>query len=363
MSTSTDRSRRSHRIAPVPPTPDKPTAVAIEERLFSLVLALIATEVGLTKSDILSTVQGYRQRYVVGGDNASLERQFERDKDDIRDLGIPLEAIDSDDEPGSNHHLRYRIPKGLYDLPADVTFSADELMLLKLAGTVWREGSLSAESRRALTKLNSLGVDSNDPILGYAPSLRAREAAFEPLSKALDRGQSVAFLYLKPGEPSPRRRQVIPRAIVLHEGRWHLAATDLATDADRTFLLSRIIGPVSTLPGVGAAAVPGAAQAALEDLDRLWSTNAAVVEVQAGSDAALRLGKRDAGAMESESQLTLHFTDLNILADELAGFGPEVMVHSPLELRQAVRARLIGVRDAHASTASSSETPAGSAKS
>ena len=205
----------------MPPTPDKLPAVAIEERLFSLVLALIATEIGLTKSDILATVQGYRHRFVLGGDNASLERQFERDKDDIRDLGIPLETIDSDDEPGSNHHLRYRIPKGLYDLPADVTFSPDELMLLKLAGTVWREGSLSAESRRALTKLNSLGVDSNDPILGYAPRLRARDSAFEPLSKALDRGQSVAFLYLKPGEPSPRRRLVIPRAIVLHDGRWH----------------------------------------------------------------------------------------------------------------------------------------------
>ena len=79
----------------MPPTPDNAPAVAIEERLFSLVLALIATEIGLTKSDILSTVQGYRHRYVVGGDNASLERQFERDKDDIRDLGIPLETIES----------------------------------------------------------------------------------------------------------------------------------------------------------------------------------------------------------------------------------------------------------------------------
>ncbi|GAA3867966.1 WYL domain-containing protein [Leifsonia kafniensis] len=340
----------------MPPTPDKAPAVAIEERLFSLVLALIATEIGLTKSDILSTVQGYRQRYVLGGDNASLERQFERDKDDIRDLGIPLETIDSDDEPGSNHHLRYRIPKGLYDLPADVSFSADELMLLKLAGTVWREGSLSAESRRALTKLNSLGVDSNDPILGYAPSLRARDAAFEPLSKALDRGQSVAFLYLKPGEPSPRRRQVIPRAIVLHEGRWHLSATDLAADANRTFLLSRITGPVKTLPGATAAGVPGAAQAALEDLDRLWGANSAVVEVRAGSDAALRLGKRDVTETESENLLTLHFTDLNILADELAGYGPEVMVQTPLELRQAVRTRLIGVRDAH-SVSTGTEPP------
>jgi len=347
MPASTDSTRQSHRIAPVPPTPDKLPAVAIEERLFSLVLALIATEIGLTKSDILSTVQGYRHRYVLGGDNASLERQFERDKDDIRDLGIPLETIDSDDEPGSNHHLRYRIPKGLYDLPADVTFSPDELMLLKLAGTVWREGSLSAESRRALTKLNSLGVDSNDPILGYAPSLRARDAAFEPLSKALDRGQSVAFLYLKPGEPTPRRRQVIPRAIVLHDGRWHLSATDLAADANRTFLLSRITGPVQTVSGATAEAVSGAAQAALEDLDRLWSANSALVSVQPGSDAALRLGKRDTAETEKEHELTLHFTDLNILADELAGYGPEVLVLRPLELRQAVRSRLVGVRDAH----------------
>jgi proteasome accessory factor B len=352
---STGHARRSHRIGPVPPTPDKPPAVAIEERLFSLVLALIATEIGLTKPDILSTVQGYRQRYVLGGDNASLERQFERDKDDIRDLGIPLETIDSDDEPGSNHHLRYRIPKGLYDLPADISFSSDEIMLLKLAGTVWREGSLSSESRRALTKLNSLGVDSNDPILGYAPSLRARDAAFEPLSKALDRGQSVAFLYLKPGEPSPRRRQVTPRAIVLHEGRWHLSATDLAAEANRTFLLSRIAGPVQPISGTVAEVVSGAAQVALEDLDRLWNTNSAVVEVQPGSDAALRLSKRDASGAENENLLTLHFTDLNIFADELASYGPEVLVRTPRELRQAVRTRLVGVRDAHTASASAAD--------
>ncbi|WP_423278710.1 hypothetical protein, partial [Escherichia coli] len=60
------------------------SAVSVEERLFSLVLALLASEQGLGKAEILSTVQGYRQRYVHGGDNASLDRQFERDKDDIR---------------------------------------------------------------------------------------------------------------------------------------------------------------------------------------------------------------------------------------------------------------------------------------
>ena len=56
-------------------------------------LALLATEQGLTKNEVLSSVQGYRQRYRAGGDNANLERQFERDKDDIRDLGVPRGSV------------------------------------------------------------------------------------------------------------------------------------------------------------------------------------------------------------------------------------------------------------------------------
>jgi proteasome accessory factor B len=339
----------------VSPPPEHQHPVTVEERLFSLVLALIATEIGLTKSDILSTVQGYRQRYQVGGDNSSLERQFERDKDDIRELGIPLETLESPDDPGSNHHLRYRIPKGLYDLPADITFSRDEIMLLKLAATVWREGSLSAESRRALTKLNSLGIESTDPVVGYAPSLRARESSFEPLSKAMDRGQVVAFLYLKPGESAPRRRVVAPLAVVLHEGRWHLYGTDQDADATRTFLLSRIVGPVVAIPGAGGrrADDDGQGARALAELDALWQAQTAVITVEPGSDAAVRLGKRgvvdtdtDTGAGTPSVQL--HYTDLNILADELAGYGPEVLVLSPPALREAVLARLRLVRDSHA---------------
>lgn len=334
----------------MPPITDKPDSVRVEERLFSLVLALIATDVGLTKSDILVAVQGYRQRYEIGADNASLERQFERDKDDLRELGIPLEVIEPYDDPDSNHHLRYRIPKGLYNLPADIAFSPDELMLLKLAATVWREGSLSAESHRALTKLNSLGVDSNDPVLGYAPASRARDASFEPLGKAMDRGHTVSFPYLKPGESAPRRRSVEPRALVLHEGRWHLYATDRDAAAPRTFLLSRIVGPITQVPGVTfTPEADSPSREALDQLDRLWHSQLATIEVEPGSDASVRLAKRRGAAQGATLHtVTLHYTDLNILADELAGYGPEVFVRQPPELRQAVRARLIGVRDAHA---------------
>lgn len=330
-----------------------PRPVTVEERLFSLVLALVATEIGLTKAEILATVQGYRQRFTQTGSNASLERQFERDKDDIRELGIPLEVIEPPDDPGSNHNLRYRIPKGLYDLPADVVFSPDEIMLLTLAATVWREGSLSADSRRALTKLNSLGVDSSDPVLGYAPLLRSREVSFEPLNRAMDRGQIVSFAYLKPGETQSHRRRVAPRAIVLHEGRWHLFATDQEAAAPRTFLLSRIVGPVVPVPGATFERDAGnAAEEALAGLDDLSMKQIAVIAVVAGSDAEVRLGKR--GTFEtvagSSSQLhvALHYTDLTILADELAGFGPEAVVISPPALRAAVLARLRLVHDAHA---------------
>ena len=142
--------------------------VPVAERLFSLVLALLATETGLTKNEILSTVQGYRQRYRAGGDNANLERQFERDKDDIRELGVPLETVDSPGDAGNNQTLRYRIPRGAYELPHDITFTSDETTLLNLAAMVWREGSLSGESRRALLKLRSLGVTADEPVLGYA---------------------------------------------------------------------------------------------------------------------------------------------------------------------------------------------------
>ena len=348
------------------PSASKSVPVTAPERLFSLVLALVATESGLTKADILANVQGYRQRYSSANTNESLERQFERDKDDLRELGIPLETVEPPDDPGSNHFLRYRIPKGLYDLPADVTFTPDEVSLLKLAGTVWREGSLSGESRRALMKLNSLGVEPSEPVLGYAPLLRTRDSSFEPLSKALDRRQVVAFLYLKPGELIPARRVVAPRALVQHEGRWHLYATDDVARATRTFLLARIVGTVAVVPNkiplltsdvTPAGSDQGASDSAraLADLDNLWASNTAHITVLPGSDAAVRLGARQSAQtphivanLAADVTRTLHFTDLNILADELAGFGPEIYVTSPLTLRAAVQGRLVAARDAHA---------------
>jgi proteasome accessory factor B len=322
--------------------------IAVEDRLFSLVLALLATETGLLKSEILSSVRGYAERYEPAGPNANLERQFERDKDDIRELGIPLETVESPDRPGDNQALRYRIPKGQYDLPDEVRFTPDELALLGLAAEVWREASLSADSQRALTKLRSFGVEPHEPVIGYAPRLRVRDASFEPLRQALDRRQTVRFRYFKPGEGAPRLRTVDPLAVVLHEGRWHLHGFDRDVREPRTFLLTRIIGPVEPVPGsTFDAPPPGIQDRILAELDELRLANSADLAVTAGSDAEVRLGRRAVLRDDDAGVIRLHYTDVAVFADELAAYGPEVRVLGPDSLRDAVRSRLEAVVAAH----------------
>jgi proteasome accessory factor B len=322
--------------------------IPVEDRLFSLVLALLATESGLSKAEILSTVRGYAERYEPNGQNASLERQFERDKDDIRELGIPLETIESPDRPGDNQSLRYRIPKGRYELPDEVRFTPDELALLGLAAEVWREASLSSDSQRALTKLRALGIEPREAVIGYAPRLRVRDAAFEPLRQALDRRQAVRFRYLKPGEPAPRVRTIEPYAVVLHEGRWHLHGRDRDADGLRTFLLSRIVGPVEQLAGAPFEAPAGDVQdRILAELEELRLQNTADLAVSSGSDAEVRLGKRAYRRDDDRGVISLHYTDAVVFADELAAYGPEVRVLSPAALRDAVRERLEIVAAAH----------------
>lgn len=324
--------------------------VPVEERLFSLVLALLATEAGLTKNEILSTVQGYRQRFKNGGDNSNLERQFERDKDDIRELGVPLETVDSPGDAGNNQTLRYRIPRGAYELPHDIAFSSDETTLLNLAAMVWREGSLSGESRRALLKLRSLGVSADEPVIGYAPRVRLRDAAFEPLSTALERHLVVRFPYLKPGQDEAREREVVPLALVQYQGRWHLSGAETAFGSQvegthKMFLLRRIVGAVTS--GKPAPAPDGdQAALALSSLEEIWERSVAEVEVRCDTDAATRLANRRGTSELSVTadggtrRLALHYVDEAILADELAGFGPEVLVLSPDSLRDAVIERL-----------------------
>jgi proteasome accessory factor B len=132
---------------------------------------------------------------------------------------------------------------------------------------------------------------------------------------------------------------VAPIALIQREGRWILHAQDLDADGTRNFLLRRIVTPVTTTNTRYAAFPASATEAAKAGLDELWQNRTALVRVEPGSDAATRLRKRP-GTTGSGDSLTLHYSDIDLFADELAGYGPEVLVESPHELRTAVRARL-----------------------
>lgn len=322
-----------------------PSQIPAEERLTNLVVALMATEIGLTKQQILDNVSGYRQRSEAGATSDSLEKMFERDKDELRALGMPVETIGDPADPADLREARYRIPQTEYDLPADIEFTDAELAVLRLAGSVWSSESVSADAQAGVRKIRALGIDGDESIIGFAPRISVRDAAFPALQEGIERSRVVVFDYLKPGEDAPTRRRIRPLALVEYEARWHLFGIDLDADGERTFLLSRIVSDVKvTGQTFDPALRDGAADRGLAGLTRVASSQRALLEITPGTEAALRLGRRAVPAVQG---ILVPYVDRHIFADELATYGPEVRVVEPAELRESVIQRLQAIVDAH----------------
>lgn len=322
-----------------------PARIPAEERLTNLVVALMATEIGLSKQQILESVSGYRQRADAGVNTVALYKMFDRDKEELRTLGVPIETIGDPADPDDLREARYRIPKAEYDLPADLDFSPAELAVLQLAGSVWSTESASVDAQAGVRKIRALGIDGDEPIIGFAPRITAREPSFARFQEAIEQCRPVAFDYLKPGEAASRRRRIQPLALVDYDARWHVYGRDLDAGGERTFLLSRVVGDVSAgTDRFEAALREGAGERALADFRRLAARQSALLEVTPGTEAALRLGRR---AVPAPQGIRVPYVDLHILADELASYGPEVRVLAPENLRDEVIARLRAVSARH----------------
>ena len=126
------------------------------ERLVNLTIALLATKRYLTKSEIFRTVEGYE------GSPEAMERMFERDKDDLRSLGIAIELGSFD--PLFEDEAGYRISPASYRLDLGELDGTD-IALLSLAASAWSGAALEKESTSALVKLASMGIDSDSEAL------------------------------------------------------------------------------------------------------------------------------------------------------------------------------------------------------
>jgi proteasome accessory factor B len=311
----------------------------------NLVVALMATEQGLTKDTILSSVAGYREQSEAGASKDALEKMFERDKEALRGLGVPIDTIGDPADPDDLREARYRVPTAEYALPDDIEFTPAEVAVLNLAGSVWSSESMSVDARSGLRKIRALGIPVDEPIIGYSPRISLRDPAFPALKRAIETGRVVLFPYLRPGEASARQRRVRPLALVEYEARWHVFGYDLGVEAERTFLLSRIVGDVQvTRESFDPALRDGAGERALAGLEDVAAAHTATLEVHPGTEAALRLQRR---ALPGGPGIRVPYVDVHVLADELASYGPEVRVVEPAELRDQVIRRLEATRDLH----------------
>jgi proteasome accessory factor B len=306
------------------------------ERLVNLTVALLETRRPLTYRELRTRTREYQQ-----ADPESARRQFERDKDDLRGLGVPVETVDVafEEEPG------YRIDRRTYELP-DVELAADEVAALALAVRLAGEDT----SRLALAKLAARAPDPTALDASGAPEL---DLAVDPigdvLADALQRHTPLRFTYrTAAGDAAPRT--VDPHAVVQRRGAWYLVAHDHDRDAQRVFRLDRVEGRMRPAGEPGSFTPPadldlGAAVAGPES-ERLE------VDLAVAPSARWAVESRGGVAVGDEREdgwVVLRVAGVDRLRDRswLLGLGDEVEVLAPADLRTEIAAALRTIAAGH----------------
>ncbi|WP_213450180.1 helix-turn-helix transcriptional regulator [Rhizomonospora bruguierae] len=305
------------------------------ERLVNLVICLLATRRFLTAAQIAATVPGYEHDPDDPKDHEAFQRKFERDKAELRDLGVPLEtgtASVFDAEPG------YRIAPRAYALP-EISLAPDEAAAVGIAARLWQHAGLAAAASSGLAKLRASGIDlDTQATLGVEPVVTV-DPAFAPLTAAARDRRAVTFEYRRPEGDAPDRRRLQPWGVVCWRGRWYVVGHDLAREAARCFRLSRIVGPVKATGPAGAYEPPPGVD--LISHVATWSgpverTGRATVLVRPGRAAGLRRWAAECVPTPEGDRLVLPYSDAEGVAAGIVGYGADARVLEPPEVRDAV---------------------------
>lgn len=191
------------------------------ERLVNLTATLLDTRRPLTLDELSDRVE---PRYP--DEKASRRRQFERDKETLRELGIPIRVESVD---GFGAEQAYRIHPDDYYLP-ELELTESELAALHVAVTAVRlEGDAGREGLAKLGGVAGEGAASPLAQLDVTPGLAS-------LFDAVRRHATVTFSYR--GE----ERSLDPYGVVLRFGHWYVVGHDHDRDAPRAFRVDRIEG-------------------------------------------------------------------------------------------------------------------------
>lgn len=329
-------------------------------RLLQLVLCLTRSGRPLPKDRLRAAIPDYAECPT----DEAFERMFERDKAELRELGVPLATVAL---PGAGEEdVGYRIDPEESALPP-LRLTGPEMTAAALAAQVWSEAGLAEEANRALRKLAALGTDADAELPAVRARLVAGEAAFAPLTAALADRAAVAFDYQGVADAAPAPRHVHPWGVVSHRGRWYLVGYDVDRGDTRVFRLSRVVGEVRREGPAGVVEVPAGEdlRARVDAFEGSRPLQDVVLALRPGAGHGLRArggagaregiatvlpaarpGRRPAGVADDDDLLALQVSDLDVLAGEVAGYGPSVLVVDPPALRDAVVRRLAAAADA-----------------
>ncbi len=313
-------------------------AIAKAERLMNLALCLLGTRRPLSKRELRGSIEAYLE----ANSDDSFNRMFERDKDDLRELGLVIETVENlDGEVG------YLARRDSNNLPP-VTFDAEEAAALGVAARVWQQARLAGAASGALQKLRAAGMPEDvDPYESHGalePRIPVRETAFEPLMLACRDRRPVVFDYRKATAARPETRHVEPWALECWRGHWYLAGWDRDRGAERVFRLSRITGKVRSRAGKFTAEIPDVVT--VRETVAGWAgeitDRTALIKLRSGAGYPLRSKASRVRELEDGwDELEIPYG--HGLDAWLVEFGPDVVVLEPAELRADVVDRLRAV--------------------
>jgi proteasome accessory factor B len=296
------------------------------ERLVNLTIALLATRRYLTKAEIFRTVEGYE------GTTESKERMFERDKDDLRGLGIAIELGSFD--PLFEDEAGYRITQANYQLALGELDGLD-IGILSLAASAWSGAVLEKSSESALLKIQSIGVTpTSDGLTSLTPRLILTDPNFSKVTDAIVRRAEIDFGYVS-NSLDVEVRKVQPFALYGRTGIWYLTGLDCERGENRTFRLDRIHGDVLVSKKGGRFEAPTSSThpsftLALDNVER------AQMKIRKNRGHQLRALATDTELGEEWDVIGLPILDQSALLSLILWHGDDVEVLSPADLRSSI---------------------------
>ena len=301
------------------------------ERLVNLTIALLATKRYLTKSEIFRTIDGYE------GSAEAMERMFERDKDDLRNLGIVIEVGSFD--PLFEDEAGYRILNSTYRFQLG-NLSPEEVAILSLAAQAWKGAALETSALSALIKLKSIGIESDFSNLpALAPVTPFGQGEIAIILKAIASRSALKFSYVG-ADLEIQERQVHPYGAGSTRGFWYLIGLDTTRGALRMFRCDRIKGDISVSAKSDLYSIPSDFSIA-SFVEPASQPFLARLRVRSGMAQEIRRrGRSIAGELENGSRewdtIEIFYSDPRSFMHEILWHGDNVRVEEPLVLRETV---------------------------